>query len=83
MRKISYKLEIGYPSCSDEGEAEVDDNMNNDEIDTMVHDMAQEYGASWEGDERLAWDEEMSEDEYEDATESFYENVEGSWKFIA
>ena len=81
MRKIKYVLEIGYAGCGDEGVMEVDDNMTDGEIDDMVNDMAMEHASSWEGDERLGWDEDMSEDENEQQTESFYEGVCGSWEF--
>ncbi len=82
MPKIKYNLEIGYAGCGDEGETEVDDNMTNDEISVMVNDMAHEWASGWEGDYRLCWDEDMTEEENDQATEHFYEGVDGSWEFI-
>ena len=81
-RKISYELDIGYAGCTEEGEIEVGDDLTDAQIDTMVDDMAREWATSWEGDERLCWDSEMSPEEYEEATEQFYENVSGSWSFV-
>ncbi len=82
MRRISYKLDIGYSGCQDEGETLVNDDMTNAEISEMVNDMAIEWANSWEGDSRLGWEEEMTEEENEEQTDSFYENVEGSWEFV-
>jgi hypothetical protein len=82
MRKIRYKLDIGYAGCGDEGTETVPDDMTDADIDAMVQDMAQEHAASWEGDNRLCWDEDMSEEDYQDATEHFYEGVCGSWSFV-
>lgn len=44
--------------------------------------MAIEHANSWEGDERLGWDPEWTEEEEQDYSAQFYENVEGSWEFI-
>lgn len=79
MRTIYYRLEVGYVGCHDEGELEVSDDMTDADIDAMVHEMALEWATTWEGDTRLAWDEDMTEEEHEEATESYYEGVEGSW----
>ncbi len=81
MRKIRYDLDIGYPGCNDEGVMEVEDNMTDAEIDDMVNDMAAEHGNSWEGDERLGWWSDMTEEEREEENEYFRENVCGSWQF--
>lgn len=82
MAKISYKLEIGYAGCQEEGELYIDDNMTDEEIDNMINEMAHEHAASWEGDTRLGWHDDMTDEEYDEANESFYENVEGSWEFV-
>ena len=84
MRYIKYNLEIGYYGCNDEGVTTVDDGMTDADIDEMVNDMAQEHAASWEGDERLGFDnfDDVGEDEYQQQVDSFYENVCGSWEFI-
>lgn len=76
MREIFYRLEIGYAGCQDEGATVVPDDMTNDQIDNMVHEMALEHAQSWEGDERLI------EDWNADETDYFYQNVEGTWEFI-
>ncbi len=81
MRKIRYDLDIGYPGCNDEGVMEVPDGMCPAEIDEMVNDMAAEYGNSWEGDERLGWSSDMTEEEHEQENESFREGVCGSWQW--
>ena len=82
MRTIKYNLEIGYCGCNDEGTTTVPDSMSNSDIDQMVYEMAMEHAQGWEGDERLAWDSDMTEEEYDQATEWFYENVCGSWEFV-
>lgn len=83
MRKIRYQLEIGYCGCSEEDVTEVPDSLTNREIDDMVHDMAMEHASSWEGDERLGWSSDMTDQEYQEETERFYQNVCGSWEFIS
>ncbi len=82
MRKIEYKLDIGYCGCGDEGETKTTDDMTDEQIDHMVNDMAHEWASQWEGDIRLCWDEDMTEEEYDEATQSFYEGVSGSWTEI-
>jgi hypothetical protein len=82
MRYIKYNLEIGYAGCDDEGIISVPNDYDNNDIDNMVHDMAMEHASSWEGDERLCWDSDMSEDEYNEATEHFYDGVCGSWEWV-
>lgn len=76
MAKIKYVIDLGFAGCGDEGEEEIDDGMSKEQIDAYVDDMAQEWAQSWEGDERLysEWGEEE--------TESFYENVCGSWEYV-
>ena len=69
MRKIAYTIDIGYAGCGHEGVIEVDDDMTDEQIDTMVDDMAHDWASSWEGDERLCWDSEMSDEEYENSTD--------------
>ena len=81
MRHIVYTIDVGYCGCGDDGIATVTDDMSNADIDNMVNDMAHEHANQWEGDYRLAWDEDMSEEEYEEATDMFYENVCGSWSW--
>ena len=75
MAKIKYVIDLGFAGCGDEGEEEIDDGMSKEQIDAYVHDMAQEWAQSWEGDERLyyEWNDEV--------TEHFYENVYGSWEW--
>jgi len=82
LKYIRYILDISYCGCGDEDVMSVNDNMTDAAIDDMVHDMAMEHATSWEGNERLCWDREMSEEEYEQATEHFYEGVSGSWDYI-
>ena len=80
MRQIAYDLDIGYCGCNEEGVMEIEDTMTDKEIDDMVHDMALDHAASWEGDERLGWG---SEDEDQDEiTQQFYEGVSGSWRWV-
>ncbi len=81
MRRIYYDLYYGYVGVGESGEQEVDDDMTDSQIDTMVHEMALEGAQSWEGDERLGWHSDMTDEEYEQETEYFYENVGGSWRW--
>lgn len=80
MRTIEFQLDIGFCGCGDEGTMIVSDDMTNDDIDQMVHDMAMEWAQSWEGDERLGWGNE--DEDQEEVTDMFYQNVCGSWKFV-
>lgn len=75
MRKIKYKLEVGFCGCDDEDVMEIEG--SDAEIDSIVYEMAQEWATNWEGDQRLYddWDEET--------VESFYENVCGSWEELS
>ena len=82
MRKIYYKLDIGYTGCGYEGVSTVADDMPDSEIDEMVNDMALQWAESWEGDSRLGWDDDMTDEEQEQQTEDFYQNVCGSWRFV-
>lgn len=82
MARIKYKLEIGYAGCDEEDEIEVDDDMTDEEIQSMIDEMAQEWASSWEGDTRLGWNDEMTEEEYEQECEFFYENVCGYWEYV-
>lgn len=79
MRHIKYHLEIGYCGCDEEGVMPVEDSLTDDNIDEIVDSMAHEHAQAWEGDERLCWDSDMSDEEYIEATEHFYDNVSGSW----
>ena len=81
-RKIAYNLEVGYSGCNDEGEMEVEDNMSDHEITDMVEEMAREHASRWEGDYRLCWHEEMTDEEYDEATEHYYANIYGAWEFV-
>ena len=83
MRKIDYVLDIGYCGCQDEGTTTVPDDMTDHEIDIMVNDMAVEWAGSWEGDERLGFDPDGSEEEQAQEAEHFYEGVSGSWHWTA
>jgi hypothetical protein len=80
MRTIKFELDIGFCGCGDEGTMTVSDDMTNAEIDEMVHDMAMDHAQSWEGDERLGWGNE--DEDQDEVTEQFYENVGGSWQFV-
>lgn len=81
MRWIRYSLEVGFAGCHYQGSMEIDDDMTNEQIDAMVHEMALDNAQSWEGDERLGWDPDQTEEEREQETEFFYENVYGTWEF--
>ncbi len=83
MRKIRYNFEIGYAGCDEEGVTVVPDEMTNAEIDEMVYDMAQEYAASWEGDSRLGFEDEMTQEEADEYRDAFYEGVSGSWQWAS
>ena len=73
MTKIKVTCSIGFPSCDYEEIVDVTD-MNEAEIQQMVHEMAMEHASSWEGDERLGeWD--------EDSIEHFSENAYGTWEY--
>lgn len=82
MKKIAYKIDIGYHGCGDSGTIEVPDDTTDDEINRIVEEMTMEHAASWEGDERLGWGSEMSEEEFEQETEFFYENVSSDWHWV-
>lgn len=81
MTKIRYTISIGYAGCDEEDVIDIADDMTHDQIDAMVDEMAQEYAQSWEGDQRLCWDDDMTEEEYGDATHAFYENIAWSWEY--
>ena len=69
MRKIYYHVGIGFAGCDEDAVIEVDDDATDAEINEIVHEAANEWAASWEGDERLGWDyDEMSEEEVADYT---------------
>jgi hypothetical protein len=86
LRKIYYELDIGYCGCDDKGIIEVGDDMSDADIDDMVHEMALEHAASWEGDERLGFSNPddfeggYDSDEYQQEVDNFYDNVCGSWR---
>jgi hypothetical protein len=82
MRTIEYELDIGFCGCGDEGTIQVPDDMTNSEIDEMISNMAHEWADSWEGDSRLGFTEDANEATMEEESDSFRENVCGSWKFI-
>ena len=81
MRYIKYGIDIGYCGCGDEGVISVPDNYDDNNIDMMVNDMAHEYADSWEGDQRLGFDDDVSEEEYEQQVEDFRANVSGWWEW--
>lgn len=81
MRKIYYTLDIGYAGCGDEGITTVDDDMTDSEIDEMVDNMAHDWAASWEGDQRLGFDEDDEDIPYDQQVEDFYQGVSGSWRW--
>ena len=80
MRKIAYCLSIGFAGCEEEGTIEVADDATDAEIDLMVDEMANEHASSWEGDERLGWHSDMTDEERDEETTSFYEGVDGTWQ---
>ena len=81
MRTIYYNLEIGFACCNDEGTMDVPDDMTDAQIDIMIHEEALEWAQSWEGDERLGFDPYQSEEDMEQEIQSFYENVDSSWRW--
>lgn len=82
MRTIAYTLEIGYPGCEEQGEMNIPDDFTDADIDNLIDSMAIEHANEWEGDSRLGWDCEMSQEKEEEYTEQFYEGVYGHWKEI-
>jgi len=81
MRKIYYNLEIGYSGCGDEGILEIGDNETDEEIQEIVNDMASQWASQWDGDTRLGWYEDMTEEEEEEENETFWQSVSGSWRW--
>lgn len=75
--KITYKLEIGFAGCNEEGEIELPDDMGDHEIDLHIGEMAMEYAQMWVGDTRL-----FSEEEWEEGEEQFFEGVYGYWEKV-
>lgn len=79
MRKIKYKLEIGFCGCDDEGVMEVTE-AEFQRMDQIIEDMSLEWSSSWEGDTRL-YEEEW--DSMSDGYEEYYANCSGSWEEIS
>jgi hypothetical protein len=83
MRKIKYTLDIGYCGCQEEDTMVIPDDMTDNEIDTMLDEMVHQYADSWEGDSRLGFDPDASEEEQEDHAHSFREGLSGYWEEVA
>lgn len=79
MRKILWEVSVGFAGCGSDGTEEFPDGTPDSVIDQFVWVLAQEEGASWEGDERL-----YSAEEWEDGdvVAMFYENCDGFWEEV-